>query len=81
MISEGSCDTKDLSNGCWKFSFVNTVMHDIIEWIRIESSYFKLILFHNIAVFTVFYDQINAPLTPLINARQWTLFTRLWWRV
>jgi len=21
MISEGSCDTEDWTNGCWKFSF------------------------------------------------------------
>jgi len=24
MISEGSCDTEDWSNGCWKFSFAIT---------------------------------------------------------
>ncbi len=23
MISEGSCDTEDWSNGCWKFSFLS----------------------------------------------------------
>jgi len=23
-ISEGSCDTKDWNNGCWKFSFAIT---------------------------------------------------------
>ncbi len=23
MISEGSCDTKDWSKGCWKFSFAS----------------------------------------------------------
>ncbi len=41
MISEGSCDTEDWSNGCWKFSFVNTGIHDILKYIKIES-YFKL---------------------------------------
>jgi len=30
LISERSCDTEKWSNGCWKFSFVNTGIHYIL---------------------------------------------------
>ncbi len=36
MISEWSCDTEDLSNGCWKFSFANTEINYILHFIKIE---------------------------------------------
>ncbi len=41
MISEGSCDTEDWSNGCWKFSFTITGINDILKPIKIENSYLK----------------------------------------
>ncbi len=41
MISEGSCDTKDGSNDCWKFSFAITEINYVLIYIEIESSYFK----------------------------------------
>ncbi len=41
MISEGSCDIKHWSNGCWKFSFEFTIINDILKYIKNES-YFKL---------------------------------------
>ncbi len=34
MISEGSCDTGDLSNGCWKFSFAITGIN-CLKYIKI----------------------------------------------
>ncbi len=36
MISEGSCDTEDWSNGCWKFSFTITGINYILKYITIE---------------------------------------------
>ncbi len=41
MISEGSCDTEDWSNDCWKFIFARNKIK------------FYLTIFHNITVFTV----------------------------
>ncbi len=41
MISEGSCDTKDWSNDCWKFSFAITGIHCILKYNKIEIYYFK----------------------------------------
>ncbi len=55
MISEGSCDTEDWSNGCWKFSFAITGINYILKDVQVENSYFKiLILFYNITVFSLF---------------------------
>ncbi len=42
MISEGSCDTEDWSNGCWKFSFSITEISYIVQYIIIENSYWEL---------------------------------------
>ncbi len=43
MISEGSCDTEDWSNGCWKFSFAITEINYILKYIKIERfSFFTL---------------------------------------
>ncbi len=41
MLSEGSCDTEDCSNGCWKFSFAITGINDILKYIQVENSYLK----------------------------------------
>ncbi len=38
MVSEGSCDTEDWSNGCWKFSFAIKWINYIIKYIKIEKS-------------------------------------------
>ncbi len=38
MISEGSCDTEDWSNDCWKFSFAFTGIFYILKYIKIEDS-------------------------------------------
>ncbi len=32
MISEGSCDTEDLRNGCWKFIFAITGLKCFYNW-------------------------------------------------
>jgi len=42
MISEGSCDSEDWSNGCWKFSFVVSGINYILKSIEIENIYFQL---------------------------------------
>ncbi len=44
MVSEGSCDIEDWSNGCWKFSFALTGINYIIHiyYIQIEGSSFLL---------------------------------------
>ncbi len=34
MISEGSCDTEDQSNDCWKFSFAITDINNIFKYIQ-----------------------------------------------
>ncbi len=51
MISEGSCDTDEWSNGCRKFSYASQGIH-----FKIHLKLFQiLILFYNITVFTVFW--------------------------
>ncbi len=42
MISEGSSDTEDWTNDCWKFSFDITGINCILIYIKIEKCYFKL---------------------------------------
>ncbi len=37
IISEGSCDTYDWSNGCWKISFVIWGIYHILKYIKIET--------------------------------------------
>ncbi len=39
MISEGSHDNEDWSNGCWKLIFAITVINNILQYIQIECSY------------------------------------------
>ncbi len=41
MISGGSCDTEDWSNGGYKFSFDNKGIHflNILKYVQIESSF------------------------------------------
>ncbi len=41
MISEGSCDTEDWSNDCWKLSFDATGINYILKYIQTENSYIK----------------------------------------
>ncbi len=36
MISGGSCDTEDWSNGGYKFSFANTGINYILKYVQIE---------------------------------------------
>ncbi len=42
IISEGSCDTEDCNNGCWKISFVITDLNDLLKYIKTKNSYFNL---------------------------------------
>ncbi len=37
MISEGSYETDDWSDGCWKFSFAITEKKSILKYIKIEN--------------------------------------------
>ncbi len=70
MISEGSCDTEDWSNGCWKFSFVITGINYILKYIKIETSYVN-IYFQYVNTntsqycFYFIFDQINAALVSI----------------
>ncbi len=41
MISEGSCDTEDWSNN-FENSALITEINDILQYVQIENSYFKL---------------------------------------
>ncbi len=45
MISEGSCDTEDWNNGCWKFSFAITGINGISKYIKIEKKTIFLTVF------------------------------------
>ncbi len=48
--SEGSCDTENWSNGCWKFSFAITGINVILRILRyIQTKKQNILLF-----FTVF---------------------------
>ncbi len=40
--SEGSCDTEDWNNGCWKCSFAITRINYISAYVKTENSYFEL---------------------------------------
>ncbi len=49
MISEGTRDTADRSNICWKFSFAISRINDFLKYIiEIENSYFKFKYFVNL---------------------------------
>ncbi len=54
-VCNGSCDTEDLSNECYKFSFVITGINYIFKYITIENSSFKniAIIFTILLFFTV----------------------------
>ncbi len=41
MISEGSCDTEDLSNDAENSAFITEIRY-ILKYITIENSYFNL---------------------------------------
>ncbi len=63
MISEGSCDTKDRSNGCWKFSFAITGINIFLKYIKNRKQLFYIVMmFHNIMVFNCNFNQIIAAL-------------------
>ncbi len=55
-MSEGSCDTEDWSNGCWKFSFAITGLNYILKYIKIENSYFKCNKYY---CFTCIFDECS----------------------
>ncbi len=60
LISEGSCDTEDWSNGCWKISFTITRINYILKYMKIKTVIFG---YNNITQYYSFYcifDQINA---------------------
>ncbi len=57
MISEGSYDTKDWSNGCWKISFAITGINHILKYSQIENS--QLYCF-TILLFYCIHNLINA---------------------
>ncbi len=56
VISEGSCDTEDWSNDAGILTRINY----FLKYIKIEMLFCIVILFPNITVFTVFFNQINA---------------------
>ncbi len=43
MIFEGSSDTEDWSNGCWKFSFAITGINYIFKYIKNRKQLFKIV--------------------------------------
>ncbi len=64
MISEGSCDTEDLSNGFWKFSFAITGVNCILKYIKLNN----ILNWDYIWRYYCFYcisDQINAGLVSI----------------
>ncbi len=42
VISEGSCDTEEQSNGWWKFSFTSQKYY-ILKYIKMENRYINLV--------------------------------------
>ncbi len=50
MISEGSCDTEDWRNDAENSDLITEINY-ILKYIHIKNSY---LIFHNIAIFTVF---------------------------
>jgi len=58
VISEESCDSEDWSNDD-KFSFDHTNKLHFTIYSQRKQLFQKEIICHNIAVFTVFFDQIN----------------------
>ncbi len=64
MISEGSCDIEDWSNGCSKFNFAITGINFKIYKI-IKQLFDIVILSPNITVYNCNFDQINAALVSI----------------
>ncbi len=53
MISEGSCDTEDLSNDAENWALIS-VIHYILKYIKIENTFF-IAIFHYIYVYICMY--------------------------
>ncbi len=66
MISKESRDTENRSNDCWKLSFAITRMNDILKYIQVENSYFKL----NFSQYYCFYG-IRLALVNILSKIVW----------
>ncbi len=63
MIYEGSCVMEDWSNDAQNSSKSSlTEINDILKYIQIENSYYKLYKYFIILLFLLYFDQINAAL-------------------
>ncbi len=58
MISKGSCDTEDWNNA--ENSALITGLNDILKYIQIENSYFKLLKLLKILLSLLYFYQINS---------------------
>ncbi len=69
MISEGSCDTEDWSNDTEKSALHHRNKLHFKLHIKIEKKIFDIaIIYHNITVFTEFFDQIHVMLVKLLKS-------------
>ncbi len=55
MISEGSCDVEDWSNHAENSALNHTEINDILKYIPIEQSYFKLQKYFTILLFLLYF--------------------------
>ncbi len=58
MISEGSCGTKDWSNGHWKFSFAVTGTNYILKYVNIIALHYVFFIFLLNILRTILLDNI-----------------------
>ncbi len=66
MISEGSCDTEDWSNGFLKFSFTITGINCILKYIKIEIYIVTIIYIVNyISQYYCIFDSLNIALVSM----------------
>ncbi len=84
MVFEGSCDTEDWSNGCWKFSFAITKINDILKYIQIKDNDFKLYFFHNYTVILqllLYFYPINMSIRDFFQKHKKIVLTPTFWTI
>ncbi len=76
MISEGSCDTEDWSNSCWKFSFTITGLnYNILKYKPIHSFFsFKMYYLNNWFPLWLIHAFIYSLLPSYVHSQKLVVF-------
>ncbi len=76
MISEGSCDTEDRSNDAENSALITGINY-ILEYIKMENSYLKMLYYFAILLFLWYFWSTECSLDEHENNNSNCLYTRL----